>query len=48
MVSTRWFFRASRHGWVTIATGPTAGCAAVLKAEPQFPTRLCAGLPALG
>jgi len=47
MVSTRWFFRASRDGWVTIATALTGGCAEVLKAEPRFPTRLCASLPDL-
>jgi hypothetical protein len=48
MVSTRWFFRASRQGWVPIVTALTAGCAAVLKAEPRFPARLCASLPAPG
>jgi uncharacterized protein YceK len=45
---TRWFFQAGPHGWVTIATSLTGGCAAVIKAEPPFPTRLCAGLPAPG
>jgi len=48
MVSTRWFFRASRDGWVTIATTRTGGCAGVLKVSPRFPTRLCASLPAPG
>jgi hypothetical protein len=48
LVSTRWFFRASRHGWETITAARTAGCAQVHKVEPQFPSRLCAGLPALG
>jgi hypothetical protein len=47
LVSTRWFFRAGPHGWVTITTGRTAGCLQVHTAEPRFPARLCAGLPAL-
>jgi hypothetical protein len=47
LVSTRWFFRASSHGWETITAARTAGCAQVHKVQPQFPTRLCATLPAL-
>jgi uncharacterized protein YceK len=47
LVATRWFFRAGPHGWVTITTALTSGCTQVLKAEPRFPARLCAGLPAL-
>ena len=48
MVVARWFFRAGPHGWVTITTALTAGCAQAHKAEPRFPARLCAGLPAPG
>jgi hypothetical protein len=48
LVSTRWFFRASLHGWQTITATRTAGCTQVRTVEPQFPARLCAGLPALG
>lgn len=47
MVSTYWFFRATPRGWDPIAASRTAGCARVHKAEPQFPARLCAALPAL-
>jgi hypothetical protein len=46
LVATRWFFRAGPHGWVTITTALTGGCTQVHKAEPRFPARLCAGLPA--
>jgi hypothetical protein len=45
LVSTRWFFRVSPHGWETITAARTAGCAQVHKAEPQFPARLCADPP---
>jgi hypothetical protein len=45
---THWFFRASRRGWITIATSLTAGCTRVHQEAPQFPTALCAGLPAVG
>jgi hypothetical protein len=48
LVSTRWFFRASRYGWDTITSARTAGCTQVHKVDPQFPARLCARLPALG
>jgi hypothetical protein len=34
-VSPRWFFRAGPHGWVTITTSLTGGCAQVHKAEPS-------------
>jgi hypothetical protein len=47
MVSTYWFFRATPRGWDPIAASRAAGCARVHKAEPQFPARLCAALPAL-
>jgi hypothetical protein len=46
LVSTRWFFRASAHGWVTISSSHTAGCGRVRQVVPTFPTRLCATLPA--
>jgi len=45
MVITRWFYRASPGGWETITSARTEGCADVQKAEPQFPTSLCARLP---
>jgi hypothetical protein len=45
LTSTRWFFQASPHGWVSITTAETGGCAQVHKADPLFPTRLCASLP---
>jgi hypothetical protein len=47
LASTYWFFRATPQGWETIASSRTAGCARVRKADPQFPARLCAALPAL-
>jgi hypothetical protein len=47
MTSTYWFFRAGPQGWETITASRTAGCARVHKADPQFPARLCAALPAL-
>jgi hypothetical protein len=46
LVAARWFFRAGPHGWVTITTALTGGCTQAHKAEPRFPARLCAGLPA--
>lgn len=45
---THWFFRASKRGWIIVASSRTAGCAGVHQAAPQFPTALCAGLPAFG
>jgi hypothetical protein len=48
MAVTHWFFRASPHGWLTIASSLTAGCTRVHQVAPQFPTALCAGLPAVG
>jgi hypothetical protein len=45
LVSTRWFFRASRYGWDTITSARTAGCTQVHKVDPQFPARLCAASP---
>jgi hypothetical protein len=45
---THWFFRASRQGWIAVATSLTAGCTRVHQAAPQFPAHLCAGLPAVG
>jgi hypothetical protein len=47
MVFTRWFYRSTPRGWETIATARTGGCAEVQKTQPQFPTSLCARLPAL-
>jgi hypothetical protein len=48
MAVTRWFFRAGPHGWIVIASSLTAGCARVHQVAPQFPTALCADLPAVG
>jgi hypothetical protein len=48
MATTHWFFRASGHGWIVIASSLTAGCTRVHQVAPQFPTALCAGLPAVG
>jgi hypothetical protein len=45
---THWFFRASKKGWITIASSLTAGCTRVHQVAPRFPTALCAGLPAVG
>jgi len=45
---THWFFRAGPHGWIVIANSRTAGCTRVHQVVPQFPTALCAGLPAVG
>lgn len=45
---THWFFRASKKGWVEVGVTLTAGCAYIHQAVPQFPTRLCASLPAVG
>jgi hypothetical protein len=47
-VITHWFFRASVHGWIVIASSLTAGCTRVHQVAPQFPTALCADLPAVG
>jgi len=47
LATTRWFFRASRHGWIVVANSLTAGCTRVHQVVPQFPTALCAGLPAV-
>jgi hypothetical protein len=48
VVTTRWFFRASPHGWLIITRSLTAGCTQVHKVAPQFPGKLCASLPAPG
>ena len=45
---THWFFRASAKGWIVIANSLTAGCSGVHQVTPQFPTVLCASLPAVG
>jgi hypothetical protein len=45
---THWFFRASAKGWIVIASSLTAGCTRVHQVAPQFPTALCAKLPAVG
>jgi hypothetical protein len=45
---THWFFRASRQGWIVVATSLTAGCTRVRQEAPQFPAALCATLPAVG
>ncbi|MGC0414379.1 hypothetical protein RKD32_007308 [Streptomyces sp. SAI-195] len=44
---TRWFFHATKAGWNPIARSTTAGCTDVHRAEPRFPTSLCADLPAV-
>jgi hypothetical protein len=41
----RWFFRFTK-GWTVVAAGNSAGCADVHATVPDFPTRLCAKLPA--
>jgi hypothetical protein len=46
--TTHWFFRASKQGWIVVANSLTAGCTRVHQAAPQFPTALCANLPAVG
>jgi hypothetical protein len=46
--TTHWFFRASAHGWTTIASSLTAGCTRVHQVAPQFPADLCKDLPAVG
>ncbi|MFJ8056228.1 hypothetical protein [Streptomyces sp. NPDC096142] len=43
----RWFFRAKPAGWAPITSSAAGGCAAVRRAEPAFPTALCADLPPL-
>ena len=43
----RWFFRAKPAGWAPITESAAGGCAAVQRAEPAFPTSLCAGLSPL-
>jgi hypothetical protein len=43
---TRWFYRDTPGSWKTIASARTGGCAQVHKVEPQFPSSLCASLPA--
>jgi hypothetical protein len=48
MATTHWFFRASKKGWIVVGNSRTAGCTAVHKVAPQFPTALCASLPAVG
>jgi hypothetical protein len=45
---THWFFRAGPHGWIVLTNSRTAGCARVRQVAPQFPTTLCADLPAVG
>ncbi|MDH6219808.1 hypothetical protein [Streptomyces pseudovenezuelae] len=43
----RFFFRATKAGWKTIARSSAGGCTDVLKVEPAFPTALCASLAPL-
>lgn len=45
---THWFFRAGPHGWIVITDSLTAGCTRIHQVAPQFPTALCARLPAVG
>jgi hypothetical protein len=44
----RYFLRSEPAGWVIIARGSSGGCDAVLKAAPEFPRDLCAGLAPTG
>ena len=46
MTGTRTFFKAGSKGWITVAVAQTAGCAQVHHWVPQFPSSLCASLPA--
>lgn len=43
----RWFFRAKPAGWAPITASAAGGCEAVQRAEPAFPTALCATLAPL-
>ncbi|MFE2421047.1 hypothetical protein [Streptomyces hokutonensis] len=43
----RVFYRAEPAGWKTITASSTGGCEAVQRAEPKFPTALCATLAPL-
>jgi hypothetical protein len=40
-----WFYRASPQGWTAITGTRDGGCAAVQRAEPEFPSARCADLP---
>ena len=43
----RWYFRAKPAGWAAITSSAAGGCRVVQRAEPAFPTSLCAGLAPL-
>jgi hypothetical protein len=40
----RWFYRATEHGWRAITGTTEAGCAAIQRAEPAFPSEICSNL----
>jgi len=48
MTGTRTFFKAGSKGWISVAVAQTAGCTQVHHWVPQFPSSLCARLPAPG
>lgn len=48
MTATRTFFKAGSKGWITVAVSQTAGCTQAHHWVPQFPSSLCASLPAPG
>lgn len=43
----RWFFRARKSGWEPISRTSAGGCRDVQRAEPDFPSSLCASLEPL-
>ncbi|MEZ0077509.1 hypothetical protein [Planotetraspora sp. GP83] len=44
---TRFFYQATTTGWRVVTATRSAGCSAVRKAEPAFPTALCSELQAV-
>nr|WP_205614415.1 hypothetical protein [Streptomyces dangxiongensis] len=46
-LGARWFFRAGKSGWVPLLDSAAGGCRDVRRAEPAFPTALCASLEPL-
>ncbi|WP_431679401.1 hypothetical protein [Kitasatospora sp. KL5] len=45
--TTRWFYRAAASGWTAVTSAGGAGCTAVQRVEPAFPTALCKDLGAV-
>jgi hypothetical protein len=43
----RWFAHLEHGSWEVVGSGPDGGCAQVLDQVPDFPRRLCSGLPPL-